>query len=231
MYNRYNTRGIVLARTNYGEADRILTFLTPDQGKLKAIAKGVRRQKSKLAGGIELFSVSDLGLIAGRSEINTLVSSRLVKYYSNIVKDTDRTAAAYELIKSLNKNTEDQPETGYFTLLKKSFQALDDVSVDPQLALIWAYAQLLRLGGHSPNLSTDTKGAKLEAGKKYAFNLDNVAFSPSREGLFDTSQIKFIRLIFSDNQPNVLAKIKGLDQLLGQSKSLIQPMLLTYIRI
>jgi len=49
---RINTHGIVLARTDFGEADRILTFLTPDNGKVKAIAKGVRKQKSKMAGGI-----------------------------------------------------------------------------------------------------------------------------------------------------------------------------------
>jgi DNA repair protein RecO (recombination protein O) len=52
------TKGIVLTRTDYGEADRILHFLTPDQGKIAGIAKGVRKSKSKLAGGIELFSVS-----------------------------------------------------------------------------------------------------------------------------------------------------------------------------
>ncbi|MDO8591465.1 MAG: DNA repair protein RecO, partial [bacterium] len=70
--NRYVTQGIVLSRTDFGEADRILTFLTNDHGKVRAIAKGVRKSKSKLAGGIELFSISDLTLIIGRGEINTL---------------------------------------------------------------------------------------------------------------------------------------------------------------
>ena len=52
------TEVIILARTDYGEADRILTVLSPEYGKLRLLAKGVRRVKSKLAGGIELFSVS-----------------------------------------------------------------------------------------------------------------------------------------------------------------------------
>ena len=55
------TQAIVLRRTNFGEADRILTLLTP-LGQRGAMARGVRREKSKLAGGIELFGVSDVVL-------------------------------------------------------------------------------------------------------------------------------------------------------------------------
>ena len=58
--NRISTRSIILTRINYAEADRIITFLTPSNGKVRAIAKGVRKAKSKLAGGIELFSISDI---------------------------------------------------------------------------------------------------------------------------------------------------------------------------
>src|SRR4051812_43718179 len=97
------TSGIVLKRTNYGEADRIITFLTPDHGKIRLIAKGVRRVKSKLAGGIELFSVSHLTYIEGKREIGTLISTRLEKHYGDIVKDIDRVQLGYELIKLLDK--------------------------------------------------------------------------------------------------------------------------------
>jgi len=57
---QFVTTGLVLSRTDFGEADRIITVLTPDHGKLRLMAKGVRRMKSKLAGGIDLFTVSDL---------------------------------------------------------------------------------------------------------------------------------------------------------------------------
>jgi DNA repair protein RecO (recombination protein O) len=49
---QFRTQAIILNRTDYGEADRIISFLTPDHGKVKAIAKAVRKSKSKLAGGI-----------------------------------------------------------------------------------------------------------------------------------------------------------------------------------
>ena len=55
----FNTKGIILKRTNYGEADRILNIITP-QGKIAAIAKSARKERSKLAGGIEMFSLTDL---------------------------------------------------------------------------------------------------------------------------------------------------------------------------
>src|SRR2546430_6710542 len=93
------TPAIILARIDYGEADRIITMLTPGHGKLRLLAKGVRRVRSKLAGGIELFSVSTITFIQGRSELGTLVSTRLQQYYSHIVQDLDRTMAGYELIK------------------------------------------------------------------------------------------------------------------------------------
>jgi DNA repair protein RecO (recombination protein O) len=108
--NQILTRGIVLSRTDYGEADRILTLLTPDQGKIRLIAKGVRKIKSKLAGGIELFSVSDVTFIRGRGDIGTLVSARLDTHYGTIVKDIERVQLGYDLIKQINKSTEDQPE-------------------------------------------------------------------------------------------------------------------------
>src|SRR3989338_4307269 len=117
---RFVTKGIILSRTDYGEADRILTFLTNDHGKVRAIAKAVRKSKSKLAGGIELFSVSEITIVEGRGEVKTLISTRLVKHYGDIVKDLERTHQAYEFMSMLNKATEDAAEPAYFELLQES---------------------------------------------------------------------------------------------------------------
>lgn len=227
--NRVNTQAIVLSRTDYGEADRILTFLTPDQGKVSAIAKGVRKQKSKLAGGIELFSVSEISYIIGRRDISTLISSRLIKHYGNIVKDLDRTNAAYEATKTINKATEDNPEQAYFDLLTTALESLDDSSIDLGIIQSWFPAQLLRLGGHTPNLRTQHGGQKLEAGQTYNFNFDNMSFESGET--VGADQIKFLRLLFSENQPKTLQKISRAGELAAQSLRLIQPMLQAYIRI
>ena len=228
---QFRTQAIILNRTDYGEADRIITFLTPDNGKVKAIAKGVRRSKSKLAGGIELFSVSDLSFIVGKSEINTLRSSRLITHYGNIVKDLDRTNIGYSLIKKLDKATEDSPESDYFYLLQEGFEALDDHKIDLGLIDLWFNMQLLRLAGHTPNLRTDEKGHKLLPDKKYQFDFDNMRFATGEQGKFSSDHIKFLRLAFSPNTPKSLNRISAAASLSRELESVIQPMLGVYLRI
>jgi len=220
--NQLTTTAIILSRTDYGEADRILTLLTPDQGKLRLVAKGVRRVKSKLAGGIELFSVSHITFIRGRGDMGTLVSTRLQAHYAHIVQHLDRTMAGYDLIKQLNKATEDQPGPDYFHLLHQTFQSLDDVSVPLSIIHLWFAMQLLRLGGHEPNLHTDAAGQRLDAGAQYQFSLDDMAFSPAARGRFAAAHIKFLRLGFAGQPPRVLAHVRGSAALVETCAPLVQ---------
>lgn len=219
--NQIATRGFVLTRTDFGDADRILTLLTPDYGKLRLMAKGVRRVKSKLVGGIELFSVSDITFIRGRGDIGTLLSARLDKHYARIVTDIDRTMLGYEFIKQLNKTTEDEPEAGYFHLLQQAFVALDDDSVSLNLIKLWFGAQLLRLGGHTPNLQTEPNGIKLATGQTYEFSFDDVAFVARPDAPYDTDTIKFLRLVFSENRPLTLAKVNDVGGFVERTGGLV----------
>jgi DNA repair protein RecO (recombination protein O) len=229
------TSGIILSRTDYGEADRIITMLTPDRGKLRLMVKGVRRMKSKLAGGIELFSVSNVTYIQGRKDPNslgTLISARLSKHYGVIVKDINRTMLGYDLIKRLNKATEDEPEPEYFELLQQAFEALDEPALDIGLIRLWFMMQLLRLAGHQPNLVTDASGTKLIADTTYHFSFDDMAFvpTPNGQGQFTANHIKFLRLGFAGHQPKALAHVQGTAGLAEQLTPLVQTMLQTYIR-
>src|SRR4029077_8619530 len=151
--NYLTTDAIILKRTDYGEADRILTVLAPDYGKIRLIAKGVRKVNSKLSGGIELFSVSTITCVRGRSDLSTLISTRLLKHYVHIVQDLTKVQLGYELIKLLDKATEDEleNESAYFKLINQAFQLLDIEDFDINLVRAWYYAQLLKLNGHSPN--------------------------------------------------------------------------------
>ena len=87
--NYIRTFGYVLRRTNYGEADRILNIITP-LGKISAIAKGVRKEKSKLAGGVEMFSLIDFNIHKGKSDLGTVIGAKMIKYYGEILKNYDR---------------------------------------------------------------------------------------------------------------------------------------------
>lgn len=224
------TTGIILRRTDYGEADRILTVLTPDYGKLRLMARGVRKIKSKLAGGIELFSTSHVTYIAGKGEIGTLVSTRLIKHYGHIVQDIDRVQLGYELIKLLDKATEDQPEAEYYHLLEQAFAALDDQTVEPELIRTWFQAQLLRLAGHAPNLTTDTEGAKLNPDKTYNFDFEAMAFVSHDSGTYQASLIKALRLLFSSHGIAEITKVQGIEDALSGTSPLVRTMLQTFVR-
>lgn len=215
------TTAIILQRTDYGEADRILTVLTPDHGKLRLMAKGVRRVKSKLAGGIELFSVSHITFIRGRGDMGTLASTRLDKHYGTIVQHIDRTMMGYELIKKLHKVTEDEAEAVYFDLLHEAFEALNDPEVPLPLVTFWFTAQLLRLNGHTPNLQTDEAGMKLSATEHYNFDTENMTFVQAENGRFDARHIKFLRLVFAGSSPRALRTIQGIGELLQACRPLL----------
>ena len=216
------TTAIILSRTDFGEADRILTVLTPEYGKLRLLAKGVRRVKSKLAGGIELFSISTVTFVKGRGEIGTLVSTRLDKHYAHIVEDLQRIMLGYDLIKKLNKVTEDEPEPEYFELLHQTFEALDEATIPLPLIRFWFSAQIQRLGGHTPNLQTDEAGRKLVADQLYDFDFDRMTFVANPlSGRFSANHIKFLRLIFAGNSPRALLQVQGMGQLLGECMPLL----------
>lgn len=226
---RLQTKGIILSRTDFGEADRIITVLTPDEGKLRLMAKGVRKPKSKLAGGIELFSVSDLTFIRGKGEIGTLISSRLDTHYGRIVQDMGRVQLGYELIKLLNKATEDEPEKEYFDILEHSLAALNEQKISEALIRDWSAAQLIGLAGHSPNLKTDTEGNKLEADKTYNFDVEAMTFMPHEKGRYTASHIKTLRLLFSIHTPQDISKVQDIDVLLEAVSPLVRSMLASNI--
>ena len=225
------TKGIVLSRTNYGEADRIIVVLTPDFGKLRLMARGVRKEKSKLAGGVELFSVSDFGFIKGRGEIDTLISSRLTRHYGQLVNDLSRVQLGYELIKIINRATEDQPEEAYFNLLNDGLAALNEQSIDLDLIASWFKAQLIKQAGHSPNLLTDIADNPLSPTRRYNFDADRMAFSLHPKGRFGSHQIKSLRLLFSDYRPAEIQNVAGLIDQLAAVSPLVQAMLTSYIRV
>lgn len=225
------TQAIVLARTNYGEADRILTVLTPDHGKRRLLAKGVRKSKSKMAGGIELFSVAEISYIQGKGDIDTLTSSRLGKHYDGIAKHIERTMTGYDLLKLLNRSTEDQPEAEYFTLLQQLLVSLHDHTVNLDVVRLWFYAQLLQMAGHAPNLQTDTSGTKLDPNKTYLFSYEDMAFTDHPNGTFTAKDIKFLRLLFGRNQPEVLQKIADISVLLPASMQLVRTVVPNHIKM
>lgn len=225
--NQIATQAIVLGRINYGEADRILTLLTPDNGKIGVIAKGVRKSKSKLAGGIELFSISSVSFIKGRSELHTLISTRLVKNFADISKDLERSDVGYVMLKLTNKVTSDNPDSGYFQLLEHGLQSLDNLAIPPQTAELWFYAHLLQHEGHNPQLQTSTNGEKLAVGSSYEFNLADMAFESHPDGQYGSGHIKLLRLA-KQLSADKLAQVSGAENEIKATLQLLRSVIRYY---
>lgn len=221
--SQYITKGITLARTDYGEADRIVTFLTPEQGKVRAMCKGVRKQKSKLAGGIELFSVTDLTLIKGKGDLDTLVSSRLVTHYGEIVRDITRTMFGYDVLKVINRVLEDEGGEEYFELLRDTLEVLNNLEASMGLAEASFLMRLMRLLGHLPNLTTDVKGNRLAASDTLQFSIEDMSFFVSPAGQFNQNHVKLLRML-AHNPPKQLLKVAKLEEYLRDMLPLLRLM-------
>lgn len=210
--NQLRSQGIILRRIDYGEADRIITMLTSDHGKVRLMAKGVRRQKSKMAGGIELFSVSEIHFIKGRGDIDTLVSTRMVRHYGAIVKDLQQTEIAYLFLRATDKLIEDGSGSEYFTVLDESMAALDSGQVSVVLAEVSFWMRALQRLGAAPDFTLDGTGGRLQAGGLFEFDYESSSFRAEEAGRFNQNHIKFLRLI-SLNQLQAVQKIVGAESL------------------
>ncbi len=219
------TKGIVLSRTDYQEADRILTVLTPDHGKLRLIAKGVRRPKSKLAGGIELFSVNDITVLPSQRDLKTLISSRLHKNYGGIIADITRTMLGYDLLKQINRVTEDEPEEEYFTLMESALAGLNDGELESDVIEMWFAMRLLAANGHTPDLRQDTEGRALSISDSYSFDFDAMSFVQHQNGPYGANHIKLLRLAVTTVDPTLLKQVKGSEQYITPTLSLAKNIL------
>ena len=184
---------IVLRRTNYGEADRIVTFLTP-AGKISAMVKGVRRSKSKLAGGIELFSQNTITFLQTKGDLHRIISSRLDTYWEGIVGDLPRMMFGYEAMKLLGHVIENEAEPAYFELLRQTLEALSDSKTPRGAIEVWFYIRLLKLQGHEPQLTHDHQGKVLPPDSLYSFSVDDMTFFVSSNGEYRAEHIKLLRL-------------------------------------
>ncbi len=202
-------KAIVLRRTDYAEADRVLQLLTP-KGRRSVIAKGVRRERSKLAGGIELFAVSDVVIRSGRGELGLLTSARLVAFYRHILEDYERMQFAYEALKLVSAGSDSLDEPEWFAVLSQVLEHLNDPNTNRQLIETWFYLHYAELLGDELNLRTDVSGQKLEADKSYMYDNTEKTLRLSQQGGLSADHIKLMRLIGS-KPLEAVAQIGGID--------------------
>jgi len=207
------TPAIVLRRTNYGEADRILQLLTPS-GKQSVMARGVRREKSRLAGGIELFAICEVVIGEGKGEIGILTSSKLVHFFRHIMEDYDRMQFAYTAIKLVSKSSEMVEGSEWYDVLAETLAGLDSKSVLFELVQIWFYLRYSAVLGYELSLWHDENGKDLSAELTYRYDVAERGLKAVQGGELSADHIKLLRLI-ATRPLKVLAKIGGTEEILS----------------
>ncbi len=158
MSGNWRTEAIVLRSIRYGEADRILHLLTRERGRVNAIAKGVRRPRSRLAGRLEPLTRAELQLHDGRGDLAVVTGADLLQSADPIGLDPDRAAVAAagtELVIRLFPEVErnDRLFAGFVRFLD-AVTELPPIATPPSSdAVLLAFGlKLLALAGWSPRL-------------------------------------------------------------------------------
>jgi len=156
----YNDEGVVLRTQRLGEADRIITILTRRHGKLRGVAKGVRRTSSKFGARLEPFAHVDLQIREGRSlDIFTSVVSRDL-FGKDFLDDYARYTAAEVMVEIADKIVaeEGEPALQQYLLLVGALRALGEGTTDgvrPAAMILDSYMlRAASLAGYAPQLDS-----------------------------------------------------------------------------
>ncbi len=147
----YRDVGVVLRTWRLGEADRIIVLLTPGHGKVRAVAKGVRKTRSKFGGRLEPTSHVDLQLFTGRGELGIVTQAETIDRFENLRLDPDRFSDASALLEVVDVVAPDgDPDRRRFDMLLGALRTLDE---NPVPLLVPAfYLKLLAHEGLAPHL-------------------------------------------------------------------------------
>lgn len=158
----YSSEGIILAKKNYSEADRVLTLLTKNKGKLTVLAKGVRRMKSRKRGHIEVFNRIKFSAVEGKG-MDIITEAETLEDYKDIRISLNKVTLAYYFAEVIFKILrEDENHEEVFRLLVKTFGELETSKDLKSLRLNFIKELLVLLGYYPQNKDVADPDAMLE---------------------------------------------------------------------
>jgi len=167
----YRTEAVILRRHDLGEADKLLTIYTPAFGKMRVLAKGVRKPTSRKAGHVELFTHSRLLIAKGKS-LDIVTQAETINAFLPIRVQLALTSYAYYLAELVDRFTEEGEENRrLFDLLVSALSRLGDTK-DKDLLLHYFELRLLDYVGYRPQLQQCVRCAQPLAAGTTLFNLE-----------------------------------------------------------
>ena len=196
----YKTEGIVLKSMEYQEADKIVNIFTKDYGKITAIAKGVRKTKSKFGSSLEILTHAIFLFYKGRN-IDIVSQTEILESFFSTSKEVIKFAFAANCVEVVNKLTEEREiNIGLFNLLKVVLHYLRE-SNDPKLLTLSFKWQTMSILGYRPSLDHCCRCNKsVEDQKEMRFNIKegglvcNHCIDEDKEGSINVS-LYFVKLL------------------------------------
>jgi DNA repair protein RecO (recombination protein O) len=163
--------GVVLRTYRLGEADRIVVLMTEGHGKVRAVAKGVRKTTSKLGARLEPLTAVSVLLWKGRSELMTVSQVEVLERHRTLREDLDRMTAGLALLEVVDQVGQDEhPDPALLATLRRALGVLDDPRRDPTLVAPAFFLRVLELEGAMPVLDACAACGD-EAAELVAFDL------------------------------------------------------------
>ena len=209
MPGSFKTEAIVLRSIRYGEADRILHLYSRERGRIGAVAKGVRRPKSRFGGRLEpLFRVA-LVLHEGRGELHTVTSAQTVHAHAAIRDDRDSLARATEACEAVLRLFDSaEPNLPAYNLLCHELALLDASPTTAGRAQALAFRlKLLLAAGFVPELASCASCGEREHLGAFSAGAGGVVCAACEAGSFPLDADAHEFLVAALGQP--LAEVSG----------------------
>jgi DNA repair protein RecO (recombination protein O) len=147
----YRDQGVVLRTIKLGEADRIVTFVTQGRGKVRAVAKGVRKTKSRFGGRLEPMTHVSLLLYEGRGDLDVVTQVDTLDHFRAVREDLDRVGKATALLEAVDQVAQErEPNVRLYQMLVGALRAL--AAGDSPMLVGAFFLKLLSLEGAHPML-------------------------------------------------------------------------------
>jgi DNA repair protein RecO (recombination protein O) len=158
----YTSEGIILARRNFGEADRILVLYTKNFGKISLLAKGIRRPKSKKRGHVEMFNKINFQAVIGHG-LDLVTEAEVIEDFEEIRGSLKKISLAYYLMEVVGRIThEGEENVKVYDLLLDTLQKLKSAKMLKKLRLSFITDLLITLGYWPSDKTLFSPDEKLE---------------------------------------------------------------------
>lgn len=168
----YRDQGVVLRHYRLGEADRIVVFMTAGHGKVRAVAKGIRKTKSRFGARLEPLAHISLLLYEGR-ELDIVTQAESIDHFRPLRDDLGRMTDAMAMLEAVDQTAQErQPDARLYQMLVAALRTLADRDQRSPLLVAGFYWKLLSMEGFGPVLGEcATCGASAAGVPLVAFDL------------------------------------------------------------